>query len=241
MVVVRAGQFAMGSGLYPREQPQHVVTLPATFAVGRFDVTFDERAACARDGGCAGNKNPADEGWGRERRPVINVSWLDTQDYVAWLSKKTGQKYRLLTEAEWEYAARAGSTTTYSWGNAIGCAKARYDGGPGSPCSATAGRRGTQPVGRYAPNAWGLYDMQGNVWQWCEDDWHATYRGAPVDGGPWPGGDDTMAVLRGGAWNYAASALRAADRNWLPRSARTNFLGFRVARPLNGEIALLAQ
>ena len=240
MVVIRDGSFSMGSQRYPREQPQHVVTFAARFAVGKFAVTFDEWAACAKYGGCAGNPSPPDEGWGRGRRPVINVSWGDATDYVSWLSKKTGRKYRLLTEAEWEYAARAGSTTDYPWGDAMDCGKARYDGGPGSSCDSKR-VRGTQPVGRYAANAWGLYDMQGNVWQWCQDSWHGDYRDAPTDGTAWRGGDESMAVLRGGAWNYAASGLRSADRNWLPRVARTNFLGFRVARSLDPDIAMLTR
>jgi formylglycine-generating enzyme required for sulfatase activity len=241
MVVVRAGEFLMGSGRYVREEPQHIVTFATQFAVGKFDITFDEWAVCAKDGGCSTNPNPSDEGWGRGNRPVINVSWVDANDYVSWLSKKTGREYRLLTEAEWEYVARAGSTTNYPWGNAIDCGKASYDGGLGSPCYYKTGRRsfrGTQPVGRYPPNGWGLYDMHGNVWQWCEDSWHPNYRGAPVDGSAWQGGDESMSILRGGAWNYAPSGLRSADRNWLPRSARTNFLGFRVARSLEANVAI---
>jgi formylglycine-generating enzyme required for sulfatase activity len=242
MVVIGAGQFLMGSAQYPREQPQHTVTFPTQLAVGKFDITFDEWAACVRDGGCAGNPHPSDEGWGRGRRPVINVSWIDANAYVSWLSKKTGQDYRLLTEAEWGFAARAGSTTNYPWGNAIDCKKASYDGGPGSACSDKTERgslRGTQPVGRYPPNRWGLYDMHGNVWQWCADSWHPDYHGAPVDGTAWRDGDESMSVLRGGAWNYASSGLRSADRNWLPKPARTNFLGFRVARSFEAKVATL--
>jgi len=242
MVVVRAGKFLMGSDQYAREQPQHIVTFPTQFAVGKFAVTFDEWAMCAKDAGCSGNPNPPDEGWGRGRRPVINVSWIDANDYVLWLSKKTGQEYRLLTEAEWEYVARAGSKSNFPWGDAIDCEKANYDGGPGSSCYYRTGRRsfrGTQPVGRYPPNGWGLYDMHGNVWQWCRDSWHSDYRGAPVDGTAWQGGDESMSILRGGAWNYGPSGLRSADRNWLPKSARTNFLGFRVARSLEAKIAIL--
>ena len=242
MVIVGAGEFLMGSGQYPREQPQHTVTIPTQFAVSKFDITFDEWAACAEGGGCAGDPNPSDEGWGRGKHPVINVSWVDAKQYLSWLSRKTGQEYRLLTEAEWEYVARAGSTTTYPWGNAIDCEKASYDGGPSSSCYYKTGRRsfrGTQPVGRYLPNRWGLYDMHGNVWQWCEDSWHPNYRGAPEDGTAWQGGDESMSILRGGAWNYGPSGLRSADRNWLPRSARTNFLGFRVARSLEDKVAML--
>jgi formylglycine-generating enzyme required for sulfatase activity len=158
------------------------------------------------------------------------------------VSKKTGREYRLPTEAEWEYVARAGSTTTYAWGDTIDCTKASYDGGPGSSCSAKTGRlRGTQPVGHYPPNRWGLYDVDGNVWQWCEDGWHPDYKGAPVDGTAWPGGDETMALLRGGAWNYDAMGLRIADRNWYPRLLSTSFIGFRVVTPLDDTIASLGE
>jgi formylglycine-generating enzyme required for sulfatase activity len=243
MVVMPAGEFVMGSTQYAREQPRHTVTFSKQFAVGRFAITFDEWMSCVNGGGCAGNKSPPDEGWGKGRHPVINVSWSDASDYVSWLSRKTGKEYRLLSEAEWEYVARAGSTTNYPWGNAIDCGKASYDGGPGSSCYSKTGwwhPRGTQRVGRYAPNAWGLYDMSGNVWQWCEDSWHTNYGGAPTDGSAWHGGDESMSILRGGAWNYGPSGLRSADRNWFPRSGRTAFIGFRVARPLDDYVAMLS-
>jgi formylglycine-generating enzyme required for sulfatase activity len=235
MVVIPAGRYLMGSELYAREQPQHPVNFTTTIAVGVFETTFDEWDACVRDGGCVHNSAPSDEGWGRGRRPVINVSWNDAKEYVAWLSRKTGKVYRLLTEAEWEYAARAGSTTTYSWGDRITCGNASYDGGRGSDCAAHTGwfsfsLRGTQPVGTYSANRWGLHDMLGNVWEWCEDNWHPDYHGAPTDGSAWSGGDASMRILRGGAWNYAPSGLRSADRNWLPAGGRTSFVGFRVAR-----------
>jgi formylglycine-generating enzyme required for sulfatase activity len=231
MVVIPSGHFLMGSELYKREQPQHVVRFETTIAAGKFETTFDEWDACVRDGGC--NNTPSDEGWGRGRRPVIHVSWNDAKAYVSWLSLKTGKTYRLLTEAEWEYAARAGSATAYSWGSRIDCGKASYDGGQGSDCAAhMAGGslRGTQPVGSYSANRFGLHDMLGNVWEWCEDNWHPDYRGAPSDGSAWRGGDAAMRVLRGGAWNYGPSGLRSADRNWFPAGGHTFFIGFRVAR-----------
>jgi formylglycine-generating enzyme required for sulfatase activity len=233
MVMIPSGRFLMGSELYAREQPLHAVRFDSGIAVGRFETTFDEWDACVRGGGCIRNSTPSDEGWGRGRRPVINVSWNDAKDYVSWLSRKTGKIYRLLTEAEWEYAARAGSMTTYSWGDKIDCGKASYDGGQGSDCAAHTGwfsLRGTQLVGSYSANRWGLHDMLGNVWEWCEDNWHPDYRGAPDDGSAWRGGDASMRILRGGAWNYSPSGLRSADRNWFPPSGSTSFIGFRVAR-----------
>lgn len=231
MVVIPSGRFLMGSKLYGREQPQHAVRIDTAIAVARFETTFDEWDACVKGGGCVHNFAPSDAGWGRGRRPVINVSWNDAKQYVSWLSGKTGKTYRLLTEAEWEYAARAGSTTTYSWGDTIDCGKASYDGGKGSDCPA----RGTRQVGSYSANRWGLHDMIGNVWEWCEDNWHPDYNGAPDDGTAWGGGDASFRILRGGAWNYAPSGLRVADRNWFPPAGRASFVGFRVARMLDPE------
>jgi formylglycine-generating enzyme required for sulfatase activity len=233
MVTIPAGSFLMGSERYSREQPQHKVTIIDAIAIGRYETTFDDWEACVSGGGCVHNRAPSDEGWGKGRRPVINVSWTDAKEYVAWLSRRTGKKYRLLTEADWEYAARAGSRAIYPWGDNIDCGKAAYDGGPGSDCAAHAGdalRRGTQLVGSHPANKFGLYDMIGNVWEWCEDNWHPDYRGAPGDGAAWDGGDASMRILRGGAWNYGPSALRTADRNWYPLSGRTFFIGFRVVR-----------
>jgi formylglycine-generating enzyme required for sulfatase activity len=232
MVEILPGRFLMGSPRYSREQPQHAVGLYDAIAVGRFPTTFDDWDACVRDGGCVHNSAPSDEGWGRGRRPVINVSWEDAEDYVSWLSHKTRKPYRLLTEAEWEYVARAGSTTTYPWGDQIDCGKAAYGMDRNSDCDAgMSSPLGTRIVGSYPANRWGLYDMIGNVWEWCEDDWHPTYVGAPDDGSAWKGGDASMRVLRGGAWNYGASALRSADRNWYPLNGRTSYIGFRVVRP----------
>jgi formylglycine-generating enzyme required for sulfatase activity len=234
LVEIPAGRFQMGSKRYSREQPQHSVGIYDAIAVGRFATTFDDWEACVKGGGCVRNTAPADEGWGRGRRPVINVTWEDAEEYAAWLSRKTGKKYRLLTEAEWEYAARAGSTTTYPWGDQIDCGKAAYDLEKGSDCASYGGKpsvHGTQVVGTYQANRWGLYDMIGNVWQWCEDDWHPDYRGAPDDGSAWRGGDVSMRIIRGGSWNYGPSALRSTDRNWFPLNGRTAFIGFRIARP----------
>jgi formylglycine-generating enzyme required for sulfatase activity len=163
MIVVPAGSFTMGSPANERgwrrdfEGPQHRVNLPRQFAVGQFEVTFDEWDACVVDSGCNGYK-PSDQGWGRGRQPVINVTWNDAKAYVAWLSNKTGQTYRLLTEAEYEYATRAGTTTAYPWGDEIGKNNANC-----SACGSQWDRKQTAPVGSFTANGFGLYDMVGNV------------------------------------------------------------------------------
>ena len=181
MVVVPAGEFMMGSppgekGRYDNEGPQHPVTIKRPFAVSKYEVTFADWDACVSVGGCPQEGRADDSGWGRGNRPVIDVSWDDAKAYVAWLSRMTGKPYRLLTEAEYEYAARAGTTTAYPWGDEIGENNANCNG---------CGRewlRQTAPVGSFAPNAFGLHDMLGNVWVWVEDCYHATYDGAPPDG-----------------------------------------------------------
>ena len=226
MVVLPAGEFMMGSPEgkgYGDERPQHLVTIAEPFAVGRFEVTFDEWDACVEQGGCGGHK-PEDEGWGRGRRPVINVSWGDAKAYVEWLSERTGDDgYRLLSESEWEYAARAGTETPYFFGSEITSNQADF-------------RRNlneTTEVGSYPPNSFGLYDMHGNVWEWCEDVWHDSYEGAPSDGAAWTeDGDQSRRVLRGGSWYNYPRYLRSANRNWGLADDRGINRGFRVARTL---------
>jgi formylglycine-generating enzyme required for sulfatase activity len=231
MAVVPAGSFTMGSPVGERgrdvdENPQHSVTIAKPFAVGRFAVTFDEWDACAADGDCNGYK-PRDQGWGGGRRPVINVSWDDSTAYVAWLSRKTGKTYRLLTEAEWEYAARAGSTTTYYWGDAIGKGNANCNG-----CGSKWDNQLTAPVGSFAANAFGLYDMAGNVWEWVQDCYHNSYNEAPANGLAWTSGDCSRRVVRGGSWISYPQLLRSATRFWNTSNNRGNLLGFRIGRTL---------
>ena len=233
MVVVPAGRFVMGSQrkfAYHDEIPAHPVTIALPFAVGVYEVTFAEWDACVSDGGCGGYR-PSDRGWGRGSRPVINVSWEDAQGYVAWLSRKTGAEYRLLSESEWEYVARAGTTTRYWWGRGIGENRAQCDG-----CGSLWDPRVTAPVGAFAPNAFGLHDVHGNVREFVEDCWHESYLTAPSDGSAWTSGDcEQLVVIRGGSRIDRPWELRAANRGWGGRRDRGTFgdLGFRVARTLN--------
>ena len=237
MVVVPAGSYMMGSpgseeGRDDDEGPVHRVTIAEPFAVGVHEVTFAEWDACVRDGGCGGYR-PDDEGWGRGRRPVINVSWENAQRYVRWLSRETGQEYRLLSESEWEYAARAGTATPFHYGRTISTSQANYDGnytyGAGSEGEY---RARTVPVGSFGANGFGLHDVHGNVWEWVEDCWNGSYRGAPSDGSAWQRGNCDRRVVRGGSWYFKPWFLRSANRYWFESVFRNFNLGFRVARTL---------
>jgi formylglycine-generating enzyme required for sulfatase activity len=231
MVVVPAGDFMMGlptneEGRTNGENPQHKVTIAAPFAVSEFEVTFDEWDTCAAYGDC--DPQILDNDFGRGRKPVINVSWYDAQRYAAWLSKMTGKSYRLLSEAEWEYAARAGTKTSYSWGDEIGKRKANCLG-----CGSKWDGKRTAPVGSFAANAFGLHDMHGNASEWVEDCYHANYDGAPADGLAWTaGGDCSSRILRGGGWNSSPVNLRSASRGTGRSFSQSNSVGFRVARTL---------
>ncbi len=240
MVCLPGGRFLMGSpdseaGRRDNEDPQHWVQVPP-FEIGRYPITFAQWDACVAAGGCM--HKPDDEGWGRGQRPVINVSWEDAQEYVRWLCRETGERWRLPTEAEWEYAARAGTTTPFSTGACITTHQANYDGNYDyNNCGAKTGvlLGQTQSVGSYPPNPWGLYDMHGNVWEWVEDCWHDSYLGAPADGSAWTKNcfwAREYRVLRGGAWLYVPRYLRSAYRGRNDPGNRYYGNGFRVARTL---------
>ena len=207
------------------EAPAHEVTIAAPFLVSKHQVTFAQWDTCVAFGGCRGYY-PKDEGWGRGSRPVINVSWHDAHSYVRWLSEEAGEEYRLLSEAEWEYAARAGSTTKYSWGREIGGNRACCKG-CGSPWDT---KKRTAPVGSFVANAFGLHDMHGNVWEWVEDYWHDDYRGAPVDGSSWLDWDNSLRIFRGGSWQEPASFQRSSMRFHTNPTFRSSIVGFRIAR-----------
>ncbi len=230
MIAVPAGDFLMGSpsdepGRHGNEGPQHTVRLARSFALGVHEVTFDQWDACVRAGGCL--DAAADEGWGRGDRPVINVAWSDAQDYVRWLSALTGQTYRLPSEAEWEYAARAGTTTAYYWGDRQGSGHAVCE-----RCGSEWDNRGTAPTGSFPPNPFGLHDMAGNAWEWTEDCWNPDYTGAPADGSPWLAGDCDGRVMRGGAWFSFPRNIRSAIRMRGVIDNRYLSKGFRVVRVL---------
>ena len=230
MVAVPVGTFTMGSpdnesGRFTSEGPQHKVEIAYNFAVGRFAVTFDEWDLCVADADCS---YAADDGWGRGRRPVINVSWEDAKKFTAWLSRKTGKNYRLLSEAEREYVTRAGTTTPFWTGESISTQQANFNG----TNSGGEFRRQTIPVDTFRPNQFGLYQISGNVWEWTEDCWHGSYEGAPSNGSPWIS-DNCFRVLRGGSWFDLPGNLRSASRGWAGSTAKGFRAGFRVARTFN--------
>jgi formylglycine-generating enzyme required for sulfatase activity len=226
MVTIESGSFQMGAsecgtGGDSSECPQHPVTIQS-FEIGQYEVTFDEFAAFVLD--VDDVELPHDEDWGRGARPAINVSWNDAKAYAEWLFKVTGQKFRLPTEAEWEYAIRAGTKTAFHFGNDADKLGEYAWYGDNS-------ERKTHPVGQKKPNDWGLYDMHGNVWEWVEDDWHRNYKWAPDDGRPWV--DDPRGanrVIRGGSWGSDAHGCRSANRGDLWPDDRSFIVGFRLSR-----------
>ena len=237
MVVLPAGRFVMGShaseaGHTSEEEPQHTVQIAYPFAAGKYEVTFAEWEACVAAGSC--KHNPRDPGWGRGRRPVINVSWNDIIDeYLPWLSRTTGQTYRLLTEAEWEYAARSGGDVPFSTGATISSHDANFD----ATLSYAGGAKGeyrkrTLEVGSFPANAFGLHDMHGNVWEWVADCFFSGYQNAPMDGSPAAESPNCQRVMRGGSWIDGPRVLRVAARGRVPAKTRFIYRGFRVARKL---------
>jgi formylglycine-generating enzyme required for sulfatase activity len=234
MLVIPAGHFLMGS--LPTESGrvrqneddghghQHRVTISKPFAVSKFLVTFADWDACVSLGGCI---EAGDAGFGHGQRPVLNVNLDDAQQYVAWLSAMTGKTYRVITEAEWEYAARGGTTSAYYWGDDVGSGNADC-----ASCGSQFDNHATAPVGSFKPNPFGLYDMAGNVWEWTQDCYHKTYEGAPTDGSAWLSGNCNVRVVRGAAWGSPPGDLRSASREQANEGIRTSYYGFRVVRVL---------
>jgi formylglycine-generating enzyme required for sulfatase activity/class 3 adenylate cyclase len=213
LVAVPSGTFKMGSAAdeedhQPSEGPTHLVSV-TPFAIGRYEVTFGQWDACVAEQAC--KQSPNDRGWGRGTRPVIYVSWQDTKDFLKWLSSKTGKMYRLPSEAEWEYAARAGSATRFWWGDEVGEDRTNCMDCPGADASRT------MPVGSFEGNPFGLYDVHGNVAEWTADCWNGSYAGAPSNGDPWLVGECARRVIRGGAWGLRSVEMRSAYRTGDPR------------------------
>lgn len=239
MVTVPAGTFLMGSpkseqGHTRDESPQHQITIGKPFAVGKYEVTIAEWNACIADAACAGdrNTNPASS-----RRPAIAMTWNEAKAYIAWLSQKTGEKYRLLSEAEWEYAARAGTTTPYYTGATLSARQANVADRKAKPAgggfAVKPKVKRTDTVGRFPPNAFGLYDMHGNVWEWNEDCVNDGYAGAPTDGSAWMTGKCHRRIIRGGSWVDYPVGARSAIRSGLGAGDRGRTLGLRVAKTLD--------
>jgi formylglycine-generating enzyme required for sulfatase activity len=223
MADIPAGHFIMGTKAevgFQNGFPPHPVNVPA-FKLDRYDITFDEYDAFAR---ATGRDLPEDEGWGRGERPVIHVSWRDAQAFIAWLNAGTGRHFRLASESEWEYAARAGTTTLYYWGD-----------NPDPNYANTQTNQGrdhfeyTAPVGSFPANPFGLYDMAGNVWQLTEDCRHPTYDGAPADGSAWVSGDCDSRTARGGSWGSISRGMQVAASAAAGEQFDGMDLGFRVA------------
>lgn len=235
LVSIPAGSFLMGCqpderGCWDDERPAREVRI-AAFDIGAREVTFAEWDACVADGACT--HEPDDQGWGRGERPVLDVSITDIRAYLDWLSRRTGHAYRLPSEAEWEYAARAHSTGPYYTGTCIQTNQANFDGRDVSAdCADPAARflGQTATVKSYPPNRFELYDMLGNVAEWTADCWHPNYEDAPTTGIPWMRGDCTRHVVRGGSWRDGARHLRSAWRDPRPVAQRSNEVGFRVVR-----------
>jgi formylglycine-generating enzyme required for sulfatase activity len=244
MIVLPTGEFTIGSEESRNERPQRRVRIGTPLAVGRFEVTFDEWDACVTAGGCT--YQPDDEGWGRGRRPAINIGWEDAQTYLRWLSRRTGKVYRLLSESEWEYAARAGSTTRWSFGDEesrLGLygwywTNADFEGlARGAIKRAMIPTRMTEPVGLRQPNAFGLFDMHGNVREWVQDCYAADYAMLPPNGDAYEYDRCRQRVVRGGSVHSEAFDTRSAARAGsvpqpMPSLRQSVHTGFRVARSL---------
>jgi formylglycine-generating enzyme required for sulfatase activity len=236
MIRIEPGKFIMGSpdeepGRFRDEGPQQEVIITRAFELGKYAVTFEEYDVFCD---ATRRRKPEDKGWGRGRRPVINVTWEDVHTYCRWLNDQTGDRFRLSTEAEWEYACRAGTTMLYSFGDTISSDLANYDGNwTFKGLDKGEYRKQTLEVGSLPANPWGLHEMHGNVWEWCFDPWHFGYKGSPKSERAWiHGGDLRRAVIRGGGWGDFPQGLRSANRSWVSRNGRIDAVGFRLARTL---------
>jgi len=237
MVTIQPAAFIMGS---PRDEarrdsnegPQREVVIPAAFEIGKYEVTFNDWNTCVTGGGCRGYR-PDDGGWGKGRRPVINISWNDTQSYLKWLNKVTGLRYRLPTEAEWEYVARGGMNAPFSTGNSIDSSQANFNGEhPYGEDRKGTYRRKTLSVGSFESNKLGVYDIHGNVYEWVQDCWSPNHVDAPRDSRARQDGDCNYRIMRGGSWVTHGYQMRASKRLRYTKDYRYDDYGFRIARTL---------
>ena len=246
MVVIPIGEYKMGAPpdepmSFDTERPVHKVTIRKPFAISQYEITFAEFDRFVE---ATGHRKPSDKGWGkahwgRTDTPVFDVTWHDAQLFVEWLSEQTSKHYQLPSEAQWEYAARAGTTTAFNTGDCIHTDQANYHGQyEYGDCPMAPGYFGKAlPVGSYPPNAWGLYDVHGNIFEWIRDCWHTNYEGAPDDGSAWMHEGDNVdcdkRVLRGGSWSGRPVDIRSAYRARNNTNFKSIFIGFRVVRELD--------
>ncbi len=225
MVSLPAGTFIMGDDKGDlSEKPAHKVTIKKAFAIGKYEVTVGEWNSCVNAGAC---RPTSDEVQNIDDMPVRDISWSDATDYVNWLSKTTKQNYRLPTEAEWEYAARAGTSTTYWWGNSMQPGKAHC-----KDCGGQTSSDSPAKVGSFDPNPYGIHDMNGNVWEWVNDCWHRNFNGAPSDGSAWGEGNCSVRVIRSGSWRNDKTYVHSASRFKYDAYIRYIQNGFRVVKTL---------
>lgn len=227
MVVIPRGTFVMGSRETKAEQPPRIVMIKKPFAIGKFEVTFAEWEACVKERGCD-SRMPSDHGWGKVDMPVINVNFKMVEEYARWLSIKTGKTYRLPSEAEWEYAARGGSTTRFWFGDDPGKGQVNC-----RDCSTKWSKKGSAPVGSFKANPFGLHDMHGNAYEWVADCWNPNYQGAPKDARSRTDGDCTKRVIRGGSWYYFQRQARSSSRAKNAPNVKSYWLSFRLVREID--------
>ena len=226
-MAIPGGVFIMGDNQYKLSTPEHEVTIQP-FLMGRHEVTFDQYAKFCSD---TERQLPSDEGWGKEDRPVINVTWRDAAAFAEWLSEKTGKNFRLPSEAEWEFAARGGTKTTYPWGDLFVMNRANCDG-----CGSNWDKQSTAPVGSFKPNGYGLYDMIGNVYEWCMDMYQVySYQGAPTDGSAWsdfPEEERLQSIQRSASWRQPVDEMKVTQRCYVSADEGNYEGGFRLALDL---------